>query len=74
MLTGRVICDNFLCGIMIYQFFHWLRVREKDDRKLHRYIVLWVMFMNIAETVLYVQHAWRADFSLMEWTVFNFVS
>ena len=47
---------------------------EKDDRKLHRYIVLWVMFMNIAETVLYVQHAWRADFSLMEWTVFNFVS
>ena len=33
-------CDLLLFGVMAYQFFHWLRVWDSDDRKLNRYFVV----------------------------------
>lgn len=45
---------------MCYQFCHWLRVRDGEDRVLNRYFVIYVMVVNAAETVYlgeYVQHA-----------------
>ena len=45
------MCDLFLFGVMFYQFAHWLRVRDENDRKLNRWIVGWVVLMNLAETV-----------------------
>ena len=46
------MCDSFLLGVMAYQLVHWLRVREAEDRKLHRYMVCWVVAINIAASAL----------------------
>jgi hypothetical protein len=34
------LCDLFLLGVMACQFCHWLRVRDRDDRKVNRWFVV----------------------------------
>jgi hypothetical protein len=47
-----MVCDCILFGLLTAQVVHWLSVKDDQERRANRWLVLWVYFVNFALTAL----------------------